>query len=392
MKIRKIRIKNFKCFKDETASDLGGFVGFVGVNNSGKSSLFQLLKSIKSLTFGNESYAGLLNLSNESDKPIELFLTIDNEIAGDPNKLTDYAIIIKPNGDTLVKIDKDNPINDLSVLKNIFEKIFFFDSIRKYEIAAPMGRLELMDDAKNLPATISRALKLNSSERDELVKYVKNLTGARISMDGKPNETIYLNYGDFKTPLLESGTGIMQQIILAIKLLDLEEYKHDIIFIDDPEVYLHPTAQKSLFELIKKQISKSNKQVFVATHSPYFADLSNYFNYRIISITRSGSKIRNPKINDNLIESKKYFEERKTFIFSPPSTRSEMLFSKLVIIVEGPGEKHSLSLIFDKVDKNFNLYKSGVSIIDAEGKTGIPALLYICKVFNIPYLILYDTD
>ncbi len=43
MRLTKIKLTNFRCYKDETVIDLNDLVVFVGKNDSGKSSIFDAL-------------------------------------------------------------------------------------------------------------------------------------------------------------------------------------------------------------------------------------------------------------------------------------------------------------------------------------------------------------
>ena len=347
MKITQIEVSNFKCFKSEKISDLGSLVGIVGPNNCGKSSIFQLLKAIKKYIIinNNNNFPELLNLRINKSEPISLQLFIEEEVDG-KKETTPYLFQIHAPGGLKIIIPSE-PKQNLSVshVKPIFDKMFFFEPIRQFTINDQGGHYHLNEDGRNLTATIRRILSRNREEREQLDKYVRNLVGARISVVGSP-ETVHLTYPSFETPLLESGTGIMQQIMLATKLIEFEENKHEIIFIDDVQAYLHPTAQRSLFELIKRQAKKSHRQIIYTSHSSVFVDLNDYMNYKVVSKTGSFSKIKNPRVGSKLKNSMDYFDSKKTFLFSPAAENAEMLFSNLVIIVEGASEKHSLPLIF----------------------------------------------
>ena len=83
-----------------------------------------------------------------------------------------------------------------------------------------------------------------------------------------------------ETPMEEKGSGMQRSIALAL----LQVYAEDLVkhpenesvrkpfflFIDEPEICLHPRAQRKLFDAILN-ISKT-KQIFLTTHSPYFFD------------------------------------------------------------------------------------------------------------------------
>ena len=88
------------------------------------------------------------------------------------------------------------------------------------------------------------------------------------------------------TAMEEKGDGMQRSVVLALLQVYADELiKHpdnqDIVkpfflFIDEPEICLHPSAQiklgKDIFELSK------TKQIFIATHSPYFFRNPSYKN------------------------------------------------------------------------------------------------------------------
>lgn len=80
------------------------------------------------------------------------------------------------------------------------------------------------------------------------------------------------------TPFQEKGSGMQRSIALALLQVYAEELtKHPenealkkpfFLFIDEPELCLHPLGQNNLLEALL-ELSKT-KQIFLATHSPYF--------------------------------------------------------------------------------------------------------------------------
>lgn len=65
-----------------------------------------------------------------------------------------------------------------------------------------------------------------------------------------------------------AGDGIINLMIIADALYEAAPI--DTIIIDEPEVSLHPSAQRRLYSVIKRY--SQNVQIILATHSPYFID------------------------------------------------------------------------------------------------------------------------
>ena len=90
------------------------------------------------------------------------------------------------------------------------------------------------------------------------------------------NTSIFINDG-VDIPMSEKGNGMQRSVALALLQVYAEEQAHDeeqgqtkpfYLFIDEPEICLHPKGQTKLLEALL-EISKT-KQVFLTTHSPYF--------------------------------------------------------------------------------------------------------------------------
>lgn len=83
-----------------------------------------------------------------------------------------------------------------------------------------------------------------------------------------------------ETEISEKGNGLQRAIMIALiqvyaKALSTGTSKKPFfLFIDEPELYLNPQAQKILLAALR-QIS-TKEQVFLVTHSPYFIDWDDY--------------------------------------------------------------------------------------------------------------------
>lgn len=120
------------------------------------------------------------------------------------------------------------------------------------------------------------------------------------------NTTIKVNDG-IETPMHEKGNGMQRAVILALLQVYAEELiKHPentnllkpfFLFIDEPEICLHPKGQEKLLNALL-EISKT-KQVFITTHSPYFLASRYLKNVGLFIFKRNGSSslIESPSVN-----------------------------------------------------------------------------------------------
>ncbi|MDG4857458.1 AAA family ATPase [Streptomyces sp. T-3] len=75
--------------------------------------------------------------------------------------------------------------------------------------------------------------------------------------------SVFLHRGEKYAPLAEQSDGLRQ--LMALTLFDLAENSANMIAVDEPELHLHPTSQRTVAELF----AESANQKIVSTHSPY---------------------------------------------------------------------------------------------------------------------------
>ena len=82
------------------------------------------------------------------------------------------------------------------------------------------------------------------------------------------------NY-DYQHDELSSGE---QSFIRLIFLLYSHDLHNGLLMIDEPEIHLHPQAQKEFLKLIEEMIDKQHIQVILSTHSPSLINETNIHN------------------------------------------------------------------------------------------------------------------
>lgn len=149
----------------------------------------------------------------------------------------------------------------------------------------------------------SRAKKLES----EIQSILENQYGqAAIKFDfSLPDTAAFFKSGDIfvddgtNTRLKDKGTGMQRAVALALIQVcsqqisrhpdDKNKSKPLFFFIDEPEICLHPKAQKQLLDALIT-ISKT-KQIFISTHSPYLITGYDPAFHQLFLFIRSGTNI-----------------------------------------------------------------------------------------------------
>jgi len=156
-------------------------------------------------------------------------------------------------------------------------------------------------------------------------------------------------------------------------------------FFEEPELYLHPQAQKELYDSLK-ELSSSDYQVILCTHSSSFFDLSDYKSICIVNKENVtiGSKIR--QSTTDLFDA----DEKTNFnlIYWLNPERSELFFARKVILSEGATDK----TVIPKLAKQLDAFKYDYTVIDCGGKDSIKLYIKLLNRFKIPYTAVYDKD
>ena len=153
-----------------------------------------------------------------------------------------------------------------------------------------------------------------------------------------------------------------------------------IFAMEEPELFLHPHAQRRLSASLREIAETPEHQVFLCTHSTHFVDLTHYKEVAIISKddARVGSRVR--QCTDEIFAGEKIDERKKRFHMAKwiNPDRGEMFFARRVIFVEGETEKVLIPFVAQKLGQ----YDPDVSIIDCGAKHNLPLYITIAKAFS----------
>lgn len=95
------------------------------------------------------------------------------------------------------------------------------------------------------------------------------------------------------------GDGIWSIFTICDALYDSKE--GDTIAIDEPELSLHPSLQKSVINLLKEYAK--NRQIIIFTHSPYFVDWDSILNgANLFRTLKSNGNIDIYKLSNESVE------------------------------------------------------------------------------------------
>ncbi|MBJ8889347.1 AAA family ATPase [Citrobacter sp. FDAARGOS_156] len=211
-----------------------------------------------------------------------------------------------------------------------------------------------------------------SEESDELFQSLKLFVAE--SVDG------------YEGAIHEMSLGGANLLYLTLKLLEFK-YQHanhsiaNFLLIEEPEAHIHTHIQKSLFENIKYD----NTQIIYSTHSSNISEVSNIKNMNIIGFVNDQCEVFQP--STELTDEQCEFIQRYL-----DAIRSNLLFARSVVLVEGDAEELLIPTLIKKVI-GLSLDEIGISLINIRS-TGFEnvALLFSDERIKKKCSIVTDLD
>jgi putative ATP-dependent endonuclease of OLD family len=201
----------------------------------------------------------------------------------------------------------------------------------------------------------------------------------------------------------EAGSGVRNLLVLALFHAFARAFKGGAILgIEEPELFLHPHAQRSLMGQFESLVAEGN-QLFVSSHSATFLDITRPERIVVVECCPDDedefcTQVRTTTAAKLLAERRrlhpgKSMTETSMRAFLRNIRTAEMAepyFARLVIVAEGPSEREALPLLCAHL--GLRLDEEGVSIIAAGGKTVIDTLVQVYQAHGIPTYVIFDND
>ena len=182
-------------------------------------------------------------------------------------------------------------------------------------------------------------------------------------------------------PVTYNGLGYNNLLYISLVLASLESQTVEnvgpenavvfpMLFLEEPEVHLHPALQFKLLEFIQDRITKEerSKQVFATTHSTHITSATGLDAVVSLSEDQNGQiaasypgRVFSAMTEGDGQESKDYVER---FL---DATKSTMLFARGVILVEGVSEQILLPTFAQEL--GYSLADEHVAVVGVGGRT-----------------------
>lgn len=368
MHIKNLTIKNWKSI-DETHIEFENFLLFIGQSNHGKSNILSaILLFFDKITFKNKH-------SYHMDIPTELILTFDSlrlkelnvfkEIKNSEDEIVIKKVLSSDKKEYFYK--KNNEFHPLSkhleyyIRENI--EIIFVPSF------SASSNKTILD--------IYEKIILVLSNNNKLV-YVEKLI-EKLDLEMQYLEERYASRGLQREVMFR----IMRRIASVTKSTRYNLLGNTIIMYEEPELYLHPQAERELHSVMTN-IARYGGQIYVTTHSSSFIELNNYKSICLVRKNDDGTHVMQHK--GDLFKGDEIKNFNMNYWMNPD--RGELFFAKKVILVEGQTDK----IIIPFLAKKLGVYKYEYSIVECGSKSSIPQFIRLLNQYKIPYVAVYDKD
>ena len=272
-------------------------------------------------------------------------------------------------------------------LYHYFSSAYYFNPFRHSEPILPVQlSFTLSQNGSNLAQVLHTLIANNRDTFDEIERFIHGALPdvGRLQTPLINNNQTHVVFrvpqGRYEIPLTDMGGGIEQLLMIATVLLTTNA--ENTIFVEEPESHMHAGAQRYLIEKLY-----SERQVFIATHSPTFITPTKPFSlYQVLhSAGRTQISHCDPESLEAVLED---IDVRN----------SDVLFSDAVLFVEGPGDRDVITTLSAKL--GMNVAERNISVLPMGGgkhaERGAPIrsdlLNNISRKATVPHLFVLDRD
>jgi putative ATP-dependent endonuclease of OLD family len=431
MKITKLKVKNYRTLEAVSLDFPSYYSAICGKNDSGKTNVVKVVRSLMKdedpmFRFRDEEVSFKDDFTKWCDSEAEnAAIVFDIEIEVDHIsdaalyqfiithlKIEDAPEQLKVGICSTYKSEGSSPHVSAIVLEKTYEgleaeevlkriqtsnSIFVHNSTeptRFMRYADEYGGLlkEFIPEYKTVTQDITNAInkKLKNAVKEpqkeisELLgrlndKYKVGISVPRVEFDYIP---LNITLGDKKVdvPLKEWGSGTKNRTLILMTLFQARQISQSettsdkitpVIIIEEPESFLHPSAQAEFGQILQDLSEEFEVQVIVTTHSPYLLSHDNPHSNVLLERNIIASQLRESQVVE--IDDNNWMEPfgLALGVISDELQPWKRLFfssSEQILLVEGDSDKEYFELLRDEVHGSSALSFDGE--IYAYGGTG----------------------
>lgn len=464
MRIKKVTIDNYKSVKHIEFEPTSGLNAFIGANSAGKSNIFDAINWLLGPVYpsfnsvkredhflGKEENRIVIKLEFDDEHSLELNeqkettnfkgeAEVKSGLFYDANNYNCKGEIREKYCSAYLGVDRKIldylPSSRWSLVGRILQEINKKFSVETYEHNKEVkAKKEWLKDWLQIIRDRLLFSVKDESGQEVMHKFLNILQEESAKQLNRPKEdfivdlSLYDPWNFYKTLQLivkeqdmglefqasNLGMGVQASISIAIlkAYSELNLANKSPIFIDEPELFLHPQAQRNFYKILRDlsedkygvngTLVREGTQVFYTTHSPNFLSAGKFNEIFLVRKTKEkGTFLRYAKVSDfiadlktrNNIESSAddLLLHYKNAYENTGDTQkaNEGFFAKKIILVEGQSETLLLPYLFDLV--GFDFIKEGISIVRCGSKSELDRFYRLYSEFGIPCYVIFDGD
>lgn len=413
MYISNLEIKNYRSIHSVNI-ECKKLSVFCGSNSVGKSNLFRAIEFSFQKNIAEEDVLSNITLSKRASRvQIHINIIFENcpkpirEIANTPKGTSiEYSfratkkgrITRKLNGHTLSSEEELELFNNFSVvyiptIRDLTANgIDPFQQLFKKSIYSGSSGKSIKEHIRGIKKQLSdKAQSILSDQKD----VVQNILGAKSFNINTDNVIIDDAYNSIELALRTAnndlvsmsdvGTGYQSVAIISLyRQLGATTPGHTLYLFEEPDSHLHPPTIRAIGEELIKASEKS--QVLVTTHSPVLVSYLGLHNTYYLS----HDELEGSSISQSEFSSDEQVDISRLLSFYGLRL-TEALFSKAVVLVEGPSDVAVISRVIELTIKR-NIDQLDVLIVPAGGKGSMPDLIKALNKLGIRWFAILDYD
>ena len=426
MKILSIQIQKFRSI-DNMKISLGQIMAIVGANNTGKSHILRALNAFFNFDdekefFTNQDHAFTLKSRPKITICMENILPSDGV---DPRYIYNDKLLVR----LTYRWDRKNPyydviVNNISIpisieeFGTIFEKFryIYVPVVRNYDEAI-MGtsgianrllnavlerqianRNTIQSFVDRLASKIKSTVFLNAVSDIkkyyplDMIDFTVETTGFDVVRAILSNASLHLIEKSQKHEINNCGSGIQSAFYFAISMaLAMEEGINFLVGIEEPELNMHPQAQRQLIDTLKDTTRYPKTQFMLTTHSTVIIDKLGHSSILLCKKIRGTSRdivTEGTQIPNDFFQAYQMTEERYANFYQYKN--SDFFFSNYIIMAESSIDCNVITDLLLKY--GINIEEKAISILPMDGERNIKYPYSLAKELKIPFLCIVDRD